>query len=168
MLFDQLPWTAHFIKALPLAPGIKKARAAGHARTTARYERGSTVKDLFYYLVSSLEISHDIETESYPKSNEDGAEKASPPPAQVLSDGNFAIVAGADTTYTVLSNVFWSLLSNPHCYKRLQAEIDKYYPQGEDSLNIVHHNKMVYLEAVMCVLAVDMVYVHTYWICLAQ
>ena len=72
-----------------------------------------------------------------------------PPKEQVLSDGLLAIGAGADTTASVLSNTFWLLLRHPQYYKRLQAEVDKYYPPGEDSLSPIHHTKMPYLEAVM-------------------
>ena len=72
-----------------------------------------------------------------------------PSKEQVLSDGLLAIGAGADTTASVLSNTFWLLLQNPQYYKRLQEEVDKYYPPGEDSLNPVHHTQMPYLDAVM-------------------
>ena len=46
----------------------------------------------------------------------------------VTSDAVLAIVAGSDTTATTLANVFFYLMSNPEAYKRLQAEVDKYYP----------------------------------------
>lgn len=41
-------------------------------------------------------------------------------------------------------------MCNPESYKRLQEEVDKFYPQGEDALNTQHHVNMPYLEAVMC------------------
>ena len=60
-----------------------------------------------------------------------------------------AIIAGADTTSSVLSNIFWCLLNHPDVYTRLQEEIDKFYPSSEDSLNGKHLQEMMYLEAVM-------------------
>lgn len=41
------------------------------------------------------------------------------------------------------------LMRNPEYYKRLQEEVDKYYPPGEDALDPQHHGKMVVLDAVM-------------------
>lgn len=69
----------------------------------------------------------------------------------VTSEGALALVAGSDTTSSVLSNVFYCLLRDPESYKRLQEEVDKFYPPGENSLDPRHHNSMLFLEAVMCV-----------------
>ena len=67
----------------------------------------------------------------------------------MVSDGLLAIGAGADTTASVLSNTFWLLLSHPQYYKRLQEEVDRFYPPGEDSLDPKYHTQMPFLEAVM-------------------
>ena len=72
------------------------------------------------------------------QSNEDGAEKVSPTRPVVISDGLMAIIAGADTTSSVLSNIFWCLLNHPDVYKRLQEEVDRFYPVSEDSLDGKH------------------------------
>lgn len=85
------------------------------------------------------------------QSNEDGAEKAAPSPAQVISDGVLATIAASDTTSSVLSNIFWNILRRPEYYKRLQAEVDKFYPAGEDALDTVHHHKMHFLDALVYV-----------------
>jgi len=58
-----------------------------------------------------------------------------------------AIVAGSDTTAGVLSNMFFYLLKNPEAYRRLQAEVDKFYPQGENALDTKHHQSMPLLNA---------------------
>ena len=60
-----------------------------------------------------------------------------------------AVIAGSDTTATSLGNIFWYLLQNKNVYDGLQAEVDLYYPPGEDALDTRHHPKMHYLEAVM-------------------
>ena len=67
----------------------------------------------------------------------------------VVSDGVLALVAGSDTTASVLSNTFWCLLRHPQAFKRLRAEVDKYYPAGWNALDPVHHPEMAYLESVM-------------------
>ena len=75
-----------------------------------------------------------------------------PPLSEVIADGTLAIVAGSDTTSSVLSNVFYCLLTHPEAYARLRAEVDNYYPSEEDALNTKHHADMPYLNAVMYVL----------------
>lgn len=86
-----------------------------------------------------------------PQSNEDGAEKESPSRTQVISDGVVATLAASDTTSVVLANTFWNILRYPRYYKRLQAEVDEYYPRGENALDTKHHSEMVFLDAVMYV-----------------
>lgn len=66
-----------------------------------------------------------------------------------MSDGLVAVVAGSDTTAGVMSNVFYLLLCNPEKYRRLETEVDKFYPPEEDSLSPKHHAEMAYLEAVL-------------------
>ena len=83
------------------------------------------------------------------QNNEDGAEKQSRPLPYVINDGILAIIAGADTTANVLTNLIYLLLRNPSEYKRLQAEIDKYYPAGDNALDTKHHQNMPILNAVM-------------------
>ena len=70
----------------------------------------------------------------------------------MIADGTLAIVAGSDTTSSVLSSIFYCLLTHPEAYVRLRAEVDAYYPPGEDALNTKHHAEMPYLNAVMYVL----------------
>jgi cytochrome P450 len=69
--------------------------------------------------------------------------------SEVLSDGALAIIAGADTVGSALSNVFWLLLCNPSAYSRLQAEVDRIFPDGENALDPAKHVHMQYLNAVM-------------------
>ena len=72
-----------------------------------------------------------------------------PPRPIVVSDGVLALIAGSDTTAIVTAMTVYSLLRNPTAYKRLQQEVDRFYPRGEDSLDSKHYKNMTYLEAVM-------------------
>lgn len=131
--FEHVPWLSHYILHFPaLIRSLTDLRALAFGRSKLRYERGSTTKDLFYYL-----------------SNEDHADAEMPPMKVVISDAVLAIVAGSDTTAVTLSNIFYYLISRPDTYRRLQEEVDKYYPPGEDALNPKHYVKMSYLDAVL-------------------
>ena len=70
---------------------------------------------------------------------------------QVVNDGILAVVAGSDTTSVALTCTVFCILTNPDCYAILQAEIDKFYPRGEDPFITGHHHHMPYLHAVMSV-----------------
>ena len=49
-------------------------------------------------------------------------------------DGVLAIVAGADTTSSVLAGIFANLLRNRDIYDRLRREVDTTFPPGEGEL----------------------------------
>ena len=118
-------------------------------RTEQRYVVGSASRDLYYYLVRQPPYSSPQRLKKVLQSNEDGAEKESPPRHIVIGAGLLALVASSDTTATVVTNIMYCLLRHPDVYKRLQAEVDKFYPPGEDSLDSKHIKDMHYLEAVM-------------------
>ncbi|KAH8993809.1 hypothetical protein EDB86DRAFT_2927651, partial [Lactarius hatsudake] len=65
-------------------------------------------KDLCYYLNS----------EELPESER-------PSPIDVTKDGQLAIVAGSDTTSSVLTAALYYLICNSDAYERLQAEVDR-------------------------------------------
>ncbi|GJE99306.1 cytochrome P450 [Phanerochaete sordida] len=132
-VYEHVPWLSYYAKKLPGAGSdVKQMRAMAFGQTEKRYAAGTTSRDLFYYL-----------------GNEDGAEKADPPKAVVMSDGVTALIAGSDTTSSVLASLFYCLLRSPEAYARLQAEVDKFYPRGEDALDPKHIPDMQYLEAVI-------------------
>ena len=68
---------------------------------------------------------------------------------QLVDDGVLAIIAGSDTTSSALASIVYCLLTHSDVYEKLQQEIDKYYPPGENALDIKHHRDMPYLTAVM-------------------
>ena len=81
-----------------------------------------------------------------PQSDELGAEKKEIPSKIVLGDCNLVVVAGSDTTKTVLSSLFFYLLDNPKELAKLREEVDRFYPP-EESLSGKHFQEMNYLDA---------------------
>ncbi|KAM5537036.1 hypothetical protein V8D89_009365 [Ganoderma adspersum] len=132
-LFGHVPWLGVYLGKIPAATGnLVVLLNACAERTAARLKRGSEKKDLFHYL-----------------NNEDLPDKAPPPVQHLVDDGILAIIAGADTTSIALTSITYCLLTHPDVYARLQAEIDRFYPAGEDALNPKHHRNMPYLTAVI-------------------
>ncbi|EMD39450.1 hypothetical protein CERSUDRAFT_111756 [Gelatoporia subvermispora B] len=129
--FANQPWIAAYATKFPVfGQDVKRMRRYGIERATARVQNGSLNKDLFHYL-----------------NNEDGTETQTRPLAQVISDGALAVIAGSDTTANVLTNLFFFLLSEPAEYKRLQAEVDSFFPPGENALDTRFHQEMPILNA---------------------
>ncbi|KIJ62772.1 hypothetical protein HYDPIDRAFT_41487 [Hydnomerulius pinastri MD-312] len=133
LILTHVPWLGKYYVKLPgIGADLKKFRSFCQERATLRRSQGSQSKDLFHYLI-----------------DEEGVERSPPTFGEVASDGVLAIVAGSDTTATTLSSLFWALMENPATYRRLQAEVDHYYPPGEDALSTAHHSQMNYLNAVV-------------------
>ena len=80
------------------------------------------------------------------QSDELGAEKEEIPLEIVVFDGDLVVVAGSDTTRTVLSSLFFYLLCNPEKLAKLREEVDRFYPPGE-MLSSKHFQEMNYLDA---------------------
>ena len=60
------------------------------------------------------------------------------------------MIAGSDTTSTVLSSLFSLLLRHPKEYHRLQKEVDEVFPPGEgDPFDATRLAEMPFLNAVM-------------------
>ena len=68
----------------------------------------------------------------------------------MFSDGILAIIAGSDTTSSVLGGIFLNLLSHRDVYDRLRLEIDSAFPPGEsDVFDAAKLGAMPLLNAVM-------------------
>ena len=68
---------------------------------------------------------------------------------QIVDDGILAVIAGADTTSSTITSIFYCILNDRTAYNELQVEVDRFYPAGEDSLKTTFHKDMPYLNAVM-------------------
>ena len=62
-----------------------------------------------------------------------------------------AIVAGSDTTSSVLTAALYYLLCNPVAYEHLQAEVDGAFPSGEEPLDVTKLAQMEWLNGCMWV-----------------
>ncbi|KAL1938654.1 hypothetical protein VTO73DRAFT_11469 [Trametes versicolor] len=131
--FGQLPWAILYLRRIPaIARTTQRLVAQGRGLAIERLKNGSLSRDLFYYL-----------------NNEDGADAVTPPFPETVSNGVLAMIAGADTTSIALSNLFYFVLADRTVYERLQAEVDRYLPPGEDPLDTKHHASMPFLNAVI-------------------
>ena len=83
------------------------------------------------------------------QSNEDLPDANPPPQQQLVDDGILAVVAGSDTTSSALTSLFFCILTHPDAYARLQEEVDRLYPAGEDIFDTKRHRDMRYMQAVM-------------------
>ncbi|KAI0682151.1 high nitrogen upregulated cytochrome P450 monooxygenase 2 [Cerioporus squamosus] len=129
----QVPWLGLYVAHIPAAvKALDAFLQLGKEFAMRRIERGSTTPDLFHYL-----------------NNEDLPDKPQPPLQQLVDDGILAIVAGADTVSSAMTSIFYCLLTHPETYRRLQEEVDRFYPLGEDAFNPKHHRDMIYLQAVI-------------------
>ena len=62
-----------------------------------------------------------------------------------------AIIAGSDTTSSVLTAILYYLLLNPEAYERLLEEIDCTFTSGEEPLDTVKLSHMEWLNCCMWV-----------------
>ena len=146
------PWLGPYYNILPIGTEKRRFRDFCVERAKSRIKQGSMTKNVFHHFVSftfnsGSQISH---WESM-QLNESGTEANPPSMLEVVQDSYLVIVAGSDTTSTVLSSLFWFIMTNPTAYSRLQAEINSVFPSGEDALDVAKHIHMNYLNAVMLV-----------------
>jgi hypothetical protein len=62
-----------------------------------------------------------------------------------------AIIAGSDTTSSVLTAIIYYLLLNPAAYEHLQEEVDSAFPNGEEPLDAVKLSHLRWLNGCMWV-----------------
>jgi len=85
------------------------------------------------------------------QSGEELPEAERPSVNDVAEDGGLAIIAGSDTTSSVLTALLYYLLFNPEAYKHLQEEVDSAFTIGEEPLDTAKLSHMEWLNGCMCV-----------------
>ena len=68
-----------------------------------------------------------------------------------MQNGRLAIIAGSNTTSSVLTALLYYLLRNPATYERLQKEVDDAFPNGEEPLDVTKLGQMKWLNGSMWV-----------------
>ncbi|KAF8168800.1 cytochrome P450 [Mycena galopus ATCC 62051] len=116
------------------SPGPAALRSLFHGSGVSppcyQWRRGPISKDLFYHIT-----------------DEDSVTGRNITPPEIPPDIMLAIIAGSDTTSSVLANLFYSLLRNPDVYTKLKKEIDHAFGADEDTLDVAKLQNMVYLNA---------------------
>ncbi|KAF8270117.1 high nitrogen upregulated cytochrome P450 monooxygenase 2 [Lactarius quietus] len=122
-----VPWVKPLLFAIVRQKSsFRRAPEFCEERALERLRMGANRKDLFYYL-----------------SGEELPETERPSHDQISRNGELAIIAGSDTTSSVLTAALYYLLLNPVAYERLQAEVDGAFPSGEEPLDVA---KLVQME----------------------
>ena len=137
-------------KQLKRSGALSGAPAFGKARALKRLESGANRKDLFYYLVrhhagSGMLTAHWNQSQS----GEDLPEAERPSFEDVAQNGILAIIAGSDTTSSVLTAVIFYLLLNPVAYEHLQEEVDSAFPGGDEPLDALKLSHLEWLNGCM-------------------
>ncbi|KAF8153965.1 cytochrome P450 [Crassisporium funariophilum] len=110
-----IPWSSRLLRMTPFLG--KDLQAVGKFAVDQGRKRASqseSVKDLFYHLLKGAK-----------------ADSIASAIHIVVSNSLLAIVAGSDTTATVLSNIIFYLLSNPKYQNYLKDEIDAVFVRPE-------------------------------------
>ncbi|KAJ7590095.1 cytochrome P450 [Mycena floridula] len=131
-LAGTIPWIKHFFDLFPSPVPQLHFRKFATETAQRRISRGvSGTKDLFSYLLDE---------------GGDGGESL--PFPILVSETSLALVAGSDTTASVLCNIFYYILSNPSSYNQLASEIDA-FGASDLGFNQAALAKLPYLNAVI-------------------
>ncbi|KAF9476613.1 cytochrome P450 [Pholiota conissans] len=108
---QHLPWIARFLHSTPIInSSMQRFIQFGVEQGVKRANATINHKDLFYHISESSESTEsDLSI--------------------IISNVLLAIVAGADTTATVLSVAIYFLLKTPGAYKRVQNEVDEAFDE---------------------------------------
>ncbi|KAJ2984860.1 hypothetical protein NUW54_g10352 [Trametes sanguinea] len=136
---SHVPYLGVYCGRLPiLRPAVDHLRSYSMKLVRERLERSSKVKDIFHYLASLLQTTS--------KNDEGQPDKPAPPVQYLLNEGSLAVLAGSDTTSSALTSLIFCLLTHPAALKRLQSEVDLFYPREDDPCDPKHHREMHFLD----------------------
>lgn len=169
-LIGQIPWVARYVKSLPgFGTDLKRFRTFAMQKFLLRKKGGSGIKDLFYHLVKSsnyatlrfliffVPCTSIRLTKQGLRRNQSPLRSHSQTPLSLsleVSDKlcivhkttSSSFLLGSDTTATVLSSLFFYLLRDPKKFEQLRAEVDRFYPRGEE-ITVKRFGDMDYLDA---------------------
>lgn len=111
-ILSAIPWLTSLANALPTDSAVKDLEAYSRNCFNDRRAKGSSRKDLFYYLLGEDQGGTTL-TE-----------------LELIMDTRTAIVAGSDTTSIALGCIMYYLIVHQDKYKRLKAEIQELLDQG--------------------------------------
>ncbi|KXN90423.1 Cytochrome P450 67 [Leucoagaricus sp. SymC.cos] len=130
---QHIPWSLSFLRTIPnVDAGMTNMMLFAQAQVKKRLKQTPNYPDLFHYLIEATE-----ETDF-------GVD----PEALMVQNSILAIIAGSDTTASVLSNAFYYLMLHPQYLMRLQAEINGAYA-GSDFIDADSLTNLNYLNAVI-------------------
>jgi len=130
-IVSHVPYVVEFMFRLSAMGGggpLRRSIEFGIQCVLKRLKVGSNQRDLFYYL-----------------SGAGLPETKRPPVDDLVRNGMLAIIAGSDTTSSVLTAIIYYLLLNPTAYERLQGEVDGAFPSGEEPLDAVKLSQLEWL-----------------------
>ncbi|KDR74014.1 hypothetical protein GALMADRAFT_250743 [Galerina marginata CBS 339.88] len=120
-LSQHIPWIANAIRAMPFTgKGMRDFGAFAVKQAKLRSTKEVYRRDLFYHLLNVTDP--DSTTDPFPV---------------IVSNSVLTIIAGSDTSATVLSNIIFYLLVNHEYLVALRAEIDQNFPFAEQAPIIV-------------------------------
>ncbi|KAF8989690.1 high nitrogen upregulated cytochrome P450 monooxygenase 2 [Cyathus striatus] len=112
---QHIPWAAPLLLDLSNAgKASEKLSAFSIEQSRKRMEHGSSERDLSSYLLG--EVSNSLKPLHF---------------EEYSAEASLVIIAGSDTTATVLSNIFFNLIIHRNIYDRLRVEVEEYYPRSE-------------------------------------
>ena len=129
---------------------LQRATEFGRGSVLKRLEVGANRKDLFYHLVRQHVIRPTRSSDRNPlQSGEELPETERPSFSDLAQNGTLAIIAGSDTTSSILTAIIYYLLLHPAAYECLQEEIDSAFPSGEEPLDAVKLSHLEWLNGCM-------------------
>ncbi|KAJ3537482.1 hypothetical protein NMY22_g5572 [Coprinellus aureogranulatus] len=131
---QHVPWLAKITRVTPYV-GTKLRRFGAFAvgQAGARAKKPMLKKDLFYHLIQAID-----------------PEFMSNPLPFIMANAVVTIFAGSDTAASSLAMVFFYLLRNTRCYKKLQKEIDDSVADADDTIPSMEKlGQLPYLNAVI-------------------
>lgn len=148
---SHVPYLLKFITAIMGRGGsLQRANKFGRGNVSRRLEVGANRKDLFYYLVRQhRDVEFDMLTSWKLQSGEELPEAERPSFEDIAQNGTLAIIAGSDTTSSILTAVIYYLLLNPVAYEHLQEEVDSAFPNREEPLDALKLSHLEWLNGCM-------------------